>query len=127
MGLANLVVPLLGGMPVCHGAGGLAAHYRFGARTVGANLMIGALLLVLGLLFGPHAASLLSVIPLSVLGALLVFSGIQLSLMVLDVRRRRDLFVVLAMLIVALASNLAVGFVVGIALAYALRHPRLGI
>ena len=35
MGLANLGAGFLAGMPVCHGAGGLAAHYRFGARTGG--------------------------------------------------------------------------------------------
>ena len=43
MAAGNILSFLLGGMPLCHGAGGLAAHYRFGARTVGSNLIIGAI------------------------------------------------------------------------------------
>ncbi|MFX0147866.1 MAG: putative sulfate/molybdate transporter, partial [Candidatus Hodarchaeota archaeon] len=33
MGVMNLVNPFLGGIPLCHGSGGLAAQYAFGART----------------------------------------------------------------------------------------------
>lgn len=33
----------IGGFPMCHGAGGMAAHYRFGARTGGSDIMIGLL------------------------------------------------------------------------------------
>ena len=51
-GLANLVSFFLGGIPMCHGAGGLAAHYRFGARTAGSNLYVGGIFLVLALLCG---------------------------------------------------------------------------
>ena len=32
-GSMNLVVPFFSGVPVRHGCGGLAGHYRFGART----------------------------------------------------------------------------------------------
>lgn len=35
VGLMNLVGSFFGAMPVCHGSGGLAAQYRFGARTGG--------------------------------------------------------------------------------------------
>jgi len=52
MGLANTAAGLLGGMPVCHGSGGLTAHYRFGARTGGSNLMIGTVCLALVVFFG---------------------------------------------------------------------------
>src|SRR3989337_3705411 len=44
-GLANIFAGGIGGMPVCHGAGGLTAHYRFGARTGGATILLGAALL----------------------------------------------------------------------------------
>src|SRR5207245_2328522 len=36
VGAMNLVAAWFGGMPMCHGAGGLAGQYRFGARTNGA-------------------------------------------------------------------------------------------
>jgi len=41
MGIANFPAGFFGAVPMCHGTGGLAAHYRFGARTGGAPVMIG--------------------------------------------------------------------------------------
>ncbi len=127
MALANTGAFLVGGMPLCHGAGGLAAHYRFGARTAGSNLMIGGIFLALALFFGPHTLAFLYLIPLSVLGVLLLFAGSQLALTILDLRERKDLFVALVMLGITLASNLAVGFAVGIAAAYALKSDHLSV
>ena len=125
MGLANLGSALIGGMPLCHGAGGLAAHYRFGARTAASNLMIGGALLAAALLVGGGAAAALTVLPFSVLGALLIFAGAQLALTLLDVREREDLFVALVILGAALAANLAVGFAIGLGLAGAFRRGPL--
>jgi sulfate permease, SulP family len=113
MALANFLCAIFGGMPVCHGAGGLAAHHRFGARTAGSNLMIGLIFITLALLFGESALGLLGLLPFSVLGALLIFAGAQLALMIIDVKLREDLFVVLMVLGIALATNLAIGFGVG--------------
>ena len=48
MALANIACFFMGGIPLCHGAGGLAAHYRFGARTAGSNLIIGILFFIHG-------------------------------------------------------------------------------
>ena len=127
MGLANLMSFALGGMPLCHGAGGLAAHYRFGARTAGSNLMIGLIFVALAVFWGPHALAVVSLMPMSILGVLLVFAGGQLSLTILDLTERKDLFVVLFMLGITLASNLAYAFVVGLVLAYALRWEKLDI
>lgn len=120
-GLANLASSLLGGIPMCHGAGGLAAHYRFGARTTGSNLYIGSILLALALAFGDNIVSVLRLLPLSILGVLLTFAGLQLALMIQDLRDRRDLFVALFMLGMALVFNLAVAFLAGVAVAYAMR------
>jgi len=125
MGLANIMTSLFGGMPLCHGAGGLAAHYRFGARTAGSNLMIGVLFLLVGLLVGDQAVAVFSLLPFSVLGALLCFAGAQLAMMILDVKERADLFVVITMLAVSLISNLAVGFGIGIVAAYLFRYTRM--
>ena len=126
-GLANLLSFLVGGMPMCHGAGGLAAHYRFGARTAGSNIMIGAIFLILALFLGTHSLAVIYLLPMSVLGVLLIFAGSQLALTIIDLNERKDLFVALVILGITLASNLAVGFVVGIALAYALRSQRLSV
>ncbi len=125
MSLANFLSFLVGGMPLCHGAGGLAAHYRFGARTAGSNLMIGFIFVVLALLLGIHSLAIVYLVPMAVLGVLLIFAGSQLALTIIDMRERKDLFVVLLMLGITVASNLAVGFVAGIAIAYALRSERL--
>ena len=65
-----------GGFPMCHGAGGLVAQYRFGARTGGSNLISGAVLLVVAILFAtPH---LELIIPFGALGAMLFYSAIAL-------------------------------------------------
>ena len=127
MASANLVSALLGGMPLCHGAGGLAAHYRFGARTAGSNLFIGAVFILLGLLLGFHALALIYLLPMAILGVMLLFAGSQLALTVIDLNARKDLFVALMILGITLATNLAVGFVIGTALAYALKSDRLDI
>ena len=124
IGLSNLVSFLLGGMPLCHGAGGLAAHYRFGARTAGSNMIIGVIFLLLGLLCGVHALALVYLLPLSILGILLIFAGAQLALTILDLTDRKDLFVPLLMLGITLATNLAIAFLVGIGVAWVIRSPR---
>ena len=127
MALANFLAAMFGGMPLCHGAGGLAAHYRFGARTVGSNMMIGTIFLILAILLGSQTLSLVNLIPMSILGVLLLFAGSQLALTVIDMRKRKDLFVALTMLGITFALNLAVGFAVGIGVAYALRSDRLSV
>lgn len=127
MGLANLFCFLVGGIPLCHGAGGLAAHYRFGARTAGSNLMIGLVFVGLAIFLGIHSLAIVYLIPFSVLGILLIFAGSQLALTVIDMKERRDLFVSMIMLGITLASNLAVAFGVGILLAYALKSKKLNI
>lgn len=127
MGLANILSFLFGGMPLCHGAGGLAAHYRFGARTAGSNVMIGLIFLILAVFLGIHALPVLRLIPISVLGALLIFAGTQLAMTVTDMKERKDIFVVMLMMGITLALNLAVGFMVGIILTYVLKSERFSV
>ncbi|HSQ84584.1 MAG TPA: putative sulfate/molybdate transporter [Desulfobacterales bacterium] len=127
MALANLLSFVVGGMPLCHGAGGLAAHYRFGARTAGSNLMIGIVFLALAFFLGIHALAVVYLLPMAILGVLLIFAGGQLALTIIDMETRKDLFVALLMLGITLASNLAVGFLVGIIVAYVLKSEKLNI
>jgi SulP family sulfate permease len=127
MAVANFLSFILGGMPLCHGAGGLAAHYRFGARTGGSNLIIGFIFILLAIFLGNQVLIVVKLLPMSILGVLLLFAGGQLALTLIDTEGRKDLFVALIMLGITLASNLAAGFIVGIAIAYALKWDRLNI
>ncbi len=127
MAFANFVASFLGGIPMCHGAGGLASRYRFGARTAGSNLMIGILFIFLVMFFGQNILTILHHIPMATLGVLLVFAGIQLSLTVLDISARKDMSVVVVILGITLVLNLAVGFLVGIALAIILKSEKITI
>lgn len=127
MGFGNLISFFLGGMPLCHGAGGLSAHYRFGARTAGSNLFIGFVFIALVLILGNNIVQFFSLIPLSILGVLLFFAGSQLSMTLLDVSKRKDLFVVVSMLGITLASNLAYAFGAGLLMAYLLKFKRFNI
>ena len=125
MALANLLSSTFGGMPLCHGAGGLAAHYRFGARTAGSNIMIGAVFIALALFLGSHSLVFINLLPLAVLGILLLFAGSQLCLTILDLTTRKDMFVSLVILGITLATNLAAGFLAGIAVAYIIKLEKL--
>jgi MFS superfamily sulfate permease-like transporter len=78
-GIANILLSPFGAMPMCHGAGGLQAQYRFGARTGLAPVIFGAVLLVLALGFAEHAAPLFALIPAGAVGALLILAGTDLA------------------------------------------------
>ena len=78
-GLANLLLTPLGAMPMCHGAGGLAAHHRFGARSGTAPLALGLVLLGLALLPGGLGPALLAALPAAGLGALLLVTAGELA------------------------------------------------
>jgi MFS superfamily sulfate permease-like transporter len=79
-GLANLLLTPFGALPMCHGAGGLAAHYRFGARSGTAPLILGLLLLIVALLPGGIGLAMIAAIPAAGLGALLVVVAGELAL-----------------------------------------------
>jgi predicted benzoate:H+ symporter BenE len=79
-GLLNLWSSAIGGIPMCHGAGGMAGHVRFGATTGGASIMLGILLTGIALLLGDSIGLLLRVFPQSVLGVILFLAGAELAL-----------------------------------------------
>ena len=125
-GLGNLLAAPFGGYLMCHGAGGIAGHYRFGGRTATAPVLIGLVFVVLGVGFGESGYALLRTIPDAVLGALLLFSGIELALSSkLHEHQGGDLFLVLLMAAIGVALNPAAAFAVGLPLAYAFRREWL--
>ncbi|MEZ5592765.1 MAG: molybdate transporter family protein [Gammaproteobacteria bacterium] len=64
-----------GALPMCHGAGGLQAQYRFGARSGVAPAILGSIL-AMGLFFADSAAALLACVPVAAAGALLLLPGL---------------------------------------------------
>jgi len=113
-GLANLLLCPFGAMPMCHGAGGLAGQFKFGARTGLAPVIFGAVLLVLAVAFADHAAALFALIPIGAVGSLLIFAGTDLAIS----RRLFDgkpscLWVIGATALVTVTVNPAFGLVLG--------------
>lgn len=119
VGLMNLIGCWFGAMPMCHGSGGLAGQYRFGARSGGSVVFLGLIKILLGLFLGGAALRILTLYPMSVLGVLLIFSAMELALVTRDTRTRTDHFVMImtAAAIIALSST-AIGFIVGLILSY---------
>jgi xanthine/uracil/vitamin C permease (AzgA family) len=126
MGIINMVSPFFGGMPLCHGAGGLAGQYYFGARTGGTNIIEGMIEISLGIFFAASIAGLLQVFPTAIIGAMMFLIGIELTKFVKDIRPGKDLIPLGVTVITSLATNMALGFLAGLAAHYLmlLRSPK---
>jgi predicted benzoate:H+ symporter BenE len=121
-GLMNLVSTFIGGIPMCHGAGGMAGHIRFGARTGGALVILGVIVLLTGLFLSDSVSLLLQVFPRSILGVILFFAGVELALVVRDVKlKKQNLFVLLVTAGTAM-WNMGVAYLVGLILYYGLQR-----
>lgn len=113
----NVASAVILGSPLCHGSGGITAHYRFGARSPKSNYVIGAVCLLLAAI-GTAALAVLRLIPIAVLGVFLVYVGIQHALYLRDIARRLPLLLIACSVgvVAALTTNLTWGFLVGFAL-----------
>ncbi|MFO7957975.1 MAG: putative sulfate/molybdate transporter [Candidatus Brocadiia bacterium] len=118
MGVMNLVVPFFGGMPMCHGAGGLAGQYYFGARTGGTNIMEGAIEMALGLFLAGSIATLFAAFPMAIVGGMMLMVGVELFKFARRLRLDLRLIPVGATVAGSVALNMAVGFAVGLLLHY---------
>jgi MFS superfamily sulfate permease-like transporter len=124
-GMLNLVSSSVGGVPMCHGAGGMAGHVAFGARTGGAPVILGCVLLLSALFLGESIATFLGVLPKPILGVILFLTGAQLALGSCDFSRdKRERFATLVTAAFCI-WNVGLGFVVGIACAVLIRFDRL--
>jgi len=103
-------------MPVCHGAGGLTAHYSFGARTAAAPLVMGGVLVVLALAAGSGLAALLVAFPLPILAALLAVAGLLHIGLLRDLAGGPAWAAALAVGALGATLGLAIGLAVGLAL-----------
>jgi SulP family sulfate permease len=126
MGLINFPAGFFGAIPMCHGTGGLAAHYRFGARTGGAPVMIGLFFILFALVLGEFGFALLALIPQSVLGVLLVFAGLELCPLLRSLKTNEEYFVALLIAGIALVvPNMAWAFGIGIAIDLLIRRMKI--
>ncbi len=128
--LMNLVSPFFGGIPTCHGSGGMVGHHAFGARTGGSGVLYGSFYLVLGLVFSPGFSKLIQFFPLPVLGVILLFEGLYLMRMIRDLTDTSKRFAI-ALLVGLIAFGLPYGYVIGLVvgtvLAYVARRNLVGL
>ncbi|HQL02542.1 MAG: Sulfate transporter family protein [Synergistetes bacterium ADurb.Bin155] len=120
MGFMNLLGPFMGGIPLCHGAGGLAGQYYYGARTGGANVMEGVLEILLGLFLAGHIASIFRSFPMAIVGSMMIMVGVEMAKFVGSVRAPRDWAVVAVTAGFSVYLNMAAGFAAGLVAAWAL-------
>jgi len=121
-GLMNLWSAALHGVPLCHGAGGMAGHVQFGARTGLAPIIIGGLLLLSGLFFADAVALFFQVFPPAVLGVILFLAGAQLALAICELgEEKSQRFTVLATAALAI-WHVGVAFLFGVLFEQALKR-----
>lgn len=105
---------------MCHGAGGLAGQYYFGARTGGTSILEGLIELFLGLFLSKSVANLLKAFPMPLIGGMMLLVGIELGKVVVELRGWK-LWLALVTAAISVVTNMAVGFAVGLAIAYLVR------
>jgi hypothetical protein len=120
-GLMNFASAAIGGVPMCHGAGGMAGHVRFGARTGGALVILGVIVLFLGLFMSDSVAAVFGLVPLAILGVILFFTGLELAAIVRDIGdKKEDVYVMLVTAGLAIV-HMGVAFLAGVILYLALK------
>ena len=117
-GLMNLAGAAVGGVPMCHGAGGMAGHVAFGARTGGATIILGVILLCFAFCFSGSIGAVFNLFPQAVLGVILFLTGAQLALGSCEFSKNKgERFITLATAAFAM-WNVGLAFIAGIILAH---------
>jgi len=115
-GIMNILSGAVGGVPMCHGAGGMAGHMAFGAKTGGSVVILGFILLALALFFSNSVDVLFQLFPSAVLGVILFLTGIQLAASSNPIPSGRGERVITLVCAALCIWNVAAGFVVGVVL-----------
>jgi MFS superfamily sulfate permease-like transporter len=121
-GIMNLLGPIVGSVPMCHGAGGMAGHVRFGARTGGAPIILGSVLVVVALLFSSSVGTIFKIFPSPILGVILFLTGAQLALGSCDFGRTKDDRFVSLVTAACAVWNIGLAFVIGVATYHLLKR-----
>ena len=106
MGAMNLAAIPFGALPMCHGSGGVAGKYAFGARTAGSNVILGGLYGVAAL-----GTAVVTAFPMAVLGVVLALVAVELGQSALGTDHLPTTVAVGA---VGPLTNVGVAFVAGI-------------
>ncbi|TAK83574.1 MAG: sulfate transporter [Betaproteobacteria bacterium] len=117
-GVLNLFSASAGGIPMCHGAGGMAGHVAFGARTGGATIILGVILLLLALFLSGSIETLFSILPKAVLGVILFLTGAQLALGSCEFSKNKGERFITLITAAFCIWNVGLGFLAGMAGAY---------
>ncbi|MGB9936113.1 MAG: putative sulfate/molybdate transporter [Methanobacterium sp.] len=127
IGIMNITLPFFGGMPLCHGAGGLAGQYFFGARTGGANIMEGLIYIILGLFFAGSIVVLFKEFPSAIIGAMMVMISIGLLKFTKDLKADVSIIPIVITVIGSILLNMAVGFIAGLISYYILKRANVNL
>lgn len=110
--LTNIVSSFFSGIPVCHGSGGMAGHYTFGARTGGSVIIYGLMYLLFGLFLGNGFEDIANIFPLPALGVILFFEGVALLLLISDIGHDK-IDLTIAIIVGIIAGGVDYGFLIG--------------
>ncbi len=121
-GIMNTLLPLFGSMPVCHGAGGLASKYYYGARSGGANIIEGFTQIFIGLFFAAAVVGFFMHFPMAIVGAMMFLVGIELTKPAWALKIDLELIPVVVTIVVAVLTNMAWGFLIGLLSHYLIRY-----
>ena len=100
----------------------MAGHIRFGARTGGALVILGVIVLSTGLFLSDSVSLIFQVLPRSILGVILFFAEVELALVIKDIKlKKQNLFVVLVTSGTAM-WNMGVAYLAGLLLYYGLQR-----
>ena len=119
--IINILNPFLGGIPTCHGSGGIAGHYTFGARTGGSVFLYGSMYLIIGLFFSEGFEQIIKFFPLPILGIILFFEGLALIMLmkdILDSKRSLMISFIVALSCIGLKFGFLIGMILGVVLYY---------
>lgn len=119
MGAMNVIGSFFGGMPMCHGAQGLAGQYYFGARTGGTPILEGLIEISFGLFLSRSIANILTAFPMALIGGMIVMVAVQLGKGAVNLRGWK-LGLAATTAAVSVATHMAVGFAIGLGLAHLL-------
>jgi len=114
MGIMNMFSPFLGGVPLCHGSGGLAAQYAFGARTGGSMILEGILEIILGVFFSNTLLQIFGEFPASIFGAMLLYTAFLLAKVSFKNINIKRFLLIFTSAIICFFINISVGFVFGL-------------
>jgi MFS superfamily sulfate permease-like transporter len=124
-GVMNLLSAAYGGVPMCHGAGGMAGHVAFGAKTGGAPIILGVILLLAAFFLSGSIGIILELFPRAVLGVILFLTGAQLALGSCDFSKNKEERFITLVTAAFSMWNVGLAFVAGVILAYLKERNRL--